>query len=91
MSDGEQSEPNKPTTRSRGKKAANKSTPTNNRRKAEDTPAKTPASKRSKGLSGAVMEPEPPSEDEDMGSPPELNANGKKMTDEEKRKNFGAE
>jgi ATF/CREB family transcription factor len=35
-----------------------------------------------------AMEPEPPSEDEQDMSKDEYNANGKKMTDEEKRKNF---
>lgn len=35
------------------------------------------------------MEPEPPSEDEqEMGKEDYHHANGKKMTDEEKRKNF---
>jgi hypothetical protein len=33
------------------------------------------------------MEPEPPSEDEDAGKD-DYGTNGKKMTDEEKRKNF---
>jgi ATF/CREB family transcription factor len=91
MSDGDESEPNKPATRSRGKKAAtSKSGATNNRRKAEDTPVKTPANKRSKANSGAVQEIEKyDDEDEDEGmSPPEVDANGRKMTDEEKRKNF---
>jgi ATF/CREB family transcription factor len=88
MSEAEQSEPNKPATRSRGKKAASSKATPNNRRKAEDTPVKAPASKRSKALSGAVMEPEPASEDEDMSPPADTHPNGKKMTDEEKRKNF---
>lgn len=91
MSDAEESEPDKRATRSRGKKAASaKSTP-NNRRKAEEAPIKTPASKRAKGNNGAIQDMslmEPVTDDEDMGSPPEVDANGKKMTDEEKRKNF---
>jgi len=64
---------------------------TNGRRKTEDTPSKGPASKKSKGNSGnanSMMEPEPPSEEEPDLSKDEYNANGKKMTDEEKRKNF---
>jgi ATF/CREB family transcription factor len=89
MSDAEESEPDKRATRSRGKKAANAKTPANNRRKAEETPAKTPATKRAKVNSGAVQEPDDmDDDDEDMGSPPTVDANGKKMTDEEKRKNF---
>jgi ATF/CREB family transcription factor len=86
MSDAEESEPSKPATRSRGKKAAtSKSTTANNRRKAEDTPAKTPANKRSKANSGAIQEVEK-SDDEDMS--PHAETSNKKMTDEEKRKNF---
>ncbi|KFY86130.1 hypothetical protein V500_07848, partial [Pseudogymnoascus sp. VKM F-4518 (FW-2643)] len=62
------------------------------RRKAEEPPAKAPAAKKGKhGGGGAAsqhyMEPEPPSEEEDVKQE-EYNANGKKMTDEEKRKNF---
>lgn len=89
-SEGEESEGAKPTTRSRGKKAATtKSTPANNRRKADDTPAKTSASKRSKGNNGAVQEIDMmggSDDEDDMSPPPEMG--GKKMTDEEKRKNF---
>jgi ATF/CREB family transcription factor len=84
----ESEQKSRPNTRGRGKKAAAQ---TNGRRKTEDTPSKTPASKKSKGNSGnamAMMEPEPPSEEEPDMSKDEYNANGKKMTDEEKRKNF---
>jgi len=81
----------RPTTRGKGKKAPNS---TNGRRKAEDTPTKGPAAKKSKGNNGnplsalSAMEPEPPSEEEPDMNKDEYNANGKKMTDEEKRKNF---
>jgi len=85
----ESEQKNRPNTRGRGKKGA--AAQANGRRKTEDTPSKGPASKKSKGNSGnanSMMEPEPPSEDEPDLSKDEYNANGKKMTDEEKRKNF---
>lgn len=84
----DESEQNKPSTRGKGKKGI-----TNGRRKADETPSKGPAAKKSKSNNGnasSAMEPEPPSdaeEEHDM-SKDEYNANGKKMTDEEKRKNF---
>jgi ATF/CREB family transcription factor len=74
----------KPTTRSRGRKAAEpKSTP-NNRRKATDTPAKAPSSKRAKNNNMNFDK----MEDDDDSPPPETHKDGRKMTDEEKRKNF---
>lgn len=87
MSD--ESEKQRPNTRGKGKKGV----VTNGRRKAEETPIKTPASKKSKANNGnansSLMEPEPPSDTEEIDmSKDEYNANGKKMTDEEKRKNF---
>ncbi|OBT61234.1 hypothetical protein VE03_09652, partial [Pseudogymnoascus sp. 23342-1-I1] len=58
------------------------------RRKAEEPPAKGPPAKKGKHSAAQhYMEPEPPSEEEDVKQE-EYNANGKKMTDEEKRKNF---
>lgn len=59
------------------------------RRKADEPPAKAPPAKKGKhsAASQHYMEPEPPSEEEDVKQE-EYNANGKKMTDEEKRKNF---
>jgi ATF/CREB family transcription factor len=82
-SDSDESEPSKPATRSRGKRAAEPKT--NNRRKATDNPGKTPASKRQKNNNNIPQEPKsPPSSDmEEDGE-----KNGRKMTDEEKRKNF---
>lgn len=85
FSDSAQSEQAKPATRSRGKKGGNTKQAVNNRRKAEDTPAKAPASKRSKANSSSINEQDMMSDDDDG---PQLNENGKKMTDEEKRKNF---
>jgi len=86
MSD--ESDHQRPNTRGKGKKGA-----VNGRRKAEETPVKAPASKKSKGNNGnansSLMEPEPQSDEEQLDmSKDEYNANGKKMTDEEKRKNF---
>lgn len=87
----EESDNNRPNTRGKGKKAAQ--TQSNGRRKADETPSKGPASKKSKANSGnasamSFMEPEPPSDEEVDQKQDEYNANGKKMTDEEKRKNF---
>jgi len=69
----------KPATRSRGKKPAAESKAANGRRKA-DTPAKGSAAKRQKAL--------PKDEDEGLDEGPSTGKDGKKMTDEEKRKNF---
>ncbi|KFY57371.1 hypothetical protein V497_05602, partial [Pseudogymnoascus sp. VKM F-4516 (FW-969)] len=70
-------------TRGKGRKSG-----AGSRRKAEEPPAKAPPAKKGKhGNSSHYMEPEPPSEEEDVKQE-EYNANGKKMTDEEKRKNF---
>lgn len=85
--ESDESENNRPNTRNKGKKPA-----ANGRRKAEDQPAKAPAAKKGKGNNGnsQFMDPEPPSEEESepMNDKDQFNANGKKMTDEEKRKNF---
>lgn len=87
----DESEQQRPNTRNKASKKA-PSTTTNGRRKAEDTPSKTPATKKGKANNGNAnnhyMEPEPPSEDEQDMKQDEYNANGKKMTDDEKRKNF---
>lgn len=91
QSDENEQQQNRPNTRTRGKRGGG--VQTNGRRKAEETPTKAPPNKRSKGNNGNVvshMEPEPQSEEEqdhDMNKD-EYNANGKKMTDDEKRKNF---
>jgi ATF/CREB family transcription factor len=78
---GSQSRPN---TRGKGKKGA-----ANGRRKAEETPSKAPANKKSKGNNGRAISEEPQMSEEELDmSKEEFNANGKKMTDEEKRKNF---
>lgn len=78
---------NRPNTRGKGKRNSTQETPSNGRRKASDAPAKGPANKRAK-TNGGGMSVEPQSEEELDMSKDEYNANGKKMTDEEKRKNF---
>lgn len=85
FSESGHSEETKPQARNRGKKGSATKVPTNGRRRTEDTPAKP--NKRQKGNNGASNSPE-----EDMDSDDDqenkLGADGKKMTDEEKRKNF---
>ncbi|KAI9800673.1 MAG: hypothetical protein M1825_003995 [Sarcosagium campestre] len=90
LSDSGMSERTKPSTRGKGKKSGSaKAQTSNGRRKAEDTPSKAPASKKAKGNSGTAMPDFSIDSDEDMNKDDDgLNADGKKMTDEEKRKNF---
>lgn len=84
----------KPNTRNKGKKGtttAKGGQAGPGRRKAEDTPSKPPANKRSKSGAGNTMAAAPQSESGDdavMMNTEMLNENGKKMTDEEKRRNF---
>ena len=88
FSDAEQQ--SRPNTRGKGKRGSAQGQ-SNGRRKADEPQSKGPASKKSKGNNGnamSAMEPEPVSEEEPDMSKDEYNANGKKMTDEEKRKNF---
>ncbi|KAE9994466.1 hypothetical protein EG327_009144 [Venturia inaequalis] len=90
FSDSGQSEQAKPTTRSRGKKATGKAAAGNGRRKADEPPSKAPANKRAKGNNGNVNTAMSMDGMDDMSDDdgPQVDANGKKMTDEEKRKNF---
>ncbi|KAK5019123.1 Transcription factor [Cryomyces antarcticus] len=99
FSESGNSEQAKPQSRStgRGKKGSAPKAVTNGRRKAEDTPSKGQANKRSKGNNGSAnASSEQLAQDQDMlmdsdddGSvKQEFGENGKKMTDEEKRKNF---
>lgn len=78
----------RPNTRGKGKRSVTQDAPSNGRRKATDAPAKAPANKKAKNNAGGRMSVEPQSEEELDMSKDEYNANGKKMTDEEKRKNF---
>lgn len=94
LSAEESGDQSKPTTRSRGKRtsAGKGATNTNGRRKAEDTPSKQPTAKKAKNnnsnvqtdLNGMGMD----SDDEEQIKEEQYHADGKKMTDEEKRKNF---
>ncbi|KAL1311601.1 hypothetical protein AAFC00_001714 [Neodothiora populina] len=86
FSESGHSEDTKPAARKGGKKGSSVKAPNNGRRKAEDTPAKGP-NKRQKGNHGGMNMPEDEmdSDDDDENK---LGADGKKMTDEEKRKNF---
>jgi ATF/CREB family transcription factor len=86
MSSENEAQP-RPNTRGKGKRG-NSSAQTNGRRKADETPTKAPPTKKSKANNGNAMPPDAESEGELDLSKDEYNANGKKMTDEEKRKNF---
>ncbi|KAI9805704.1 MAG: hypothetical protein M1833_005197 [Piccolia ochrophora] len=91
ISDSGASEKAKPSTRNKGKKSGGSKSGQNasGRRKAEETPSKPPASKKAKGNSGSAMPDfDMPSDDDIDMKEDQLNEHGKKMTDEEKRKNF---
>lgn len=62
----------------------------NGRRKADDTPMKGPANKRAKGNAGMPQmdDDDDMMDDDDIKMENDIGPNGKKMTDEEKRKNF---
>ncbi|KAF2138560.1 uncharacterized protein K452DRAFT_88428 [Aplosporella prunicola CBS 121167] len=90
FSEDAHSEDAKPS-RSRNKKAANgKGTSINGRRKADDGAVKGPSNKKAKGNNGnAMMDDDDDSDDEHKDhSVKQEGSDGKKMTDEEKRKNF---
>lgn len=88
FSESGHSEEAKPQARGRGKKGPPAKAPANGRRKAEDTPAKG-GNKRQKGNHGSANMSMPEDEDDDdEDDENRLGADGKKMTDEEKRKNF---
>ncbi|KAI1308527.1 Aft1 HRA domain-containing protein [Xylaria venustula] len=81
----EESEPAKPNTRAKGKRGG----AANGRRKAEDAPAKAPASKKAKTAPSAHSQDDMTSDEEEEDSKLGNDGQGKsKMTDEEKRKNF---
>lgn len=81
----------RPNTRGKGKRGSTTQVQApaqiNGRRKADEPPSKQHA-KKTKGNNGIAHEPEPLSDEEPDMKQDEYNANGKKMTDEEKRKNF---
>ncbi|KAI9671898.1 MAG: hypothetical protein M1817_003443 [Caeruleum heppii] len=82
----------KPNTRNKAKKGGNQSRSgqaNSARRKAEEAPPKAPPTKKARVSSGISMPDFNVDSDEDDDNKEEmLNENGKKMTDEEKRKNF---
>lgn len=91
---------NKPAARGKGKKAAagKNGQASNGRRKADDTAGKAPANKRSKSNGGSAMsvsmsmnmgDMDDDSDDGDIKDEmSDIHPSGRKMTDEEKRKNF---
>ena len=84
------SEQAKPQARTRGKKGSNTKS-ANGRRKAEDTPSKGISNKRQKGNNGSVNHMDMDMEDMDSDNDDldnQVGENGRKLTDEEKRKNF---
>ncbi len=95
FSDSAASEQAKPNTRGKGKKfnTGKAAQASNGGRKAEDVPSKGPANKKLKTTSGNInninMEMEMDSDEEgSVKQEEELHESGRKMTDEEKRKNF---
>lgn len=74
----------KPQTKSRSKKGSAGKAAQNGKRKTEDTPSKAQANKRQRGNSA----PQDEDEDDMMDGQDEMGGDNKKMTDEEKRKNF---
>ena len=84
----------KPNTKGKGKKGSSRkgAQVANGRRKAEDTPSKGPAAKKAKVSNNNMLmdtSMEGMESDEEMNVKEEqYHENGKKMTDEEKRKNF---
>ncbi|KAK0108282.1 hypothetical protein ONS95_003098 [Cadophora gregata] len=76
------------TTSGRGNSVGSEDDQSRPNTRANDQP-KAPANKKAKGNNGMSMSMDQPSEDEEPDmSKDEFHANGKKMTDEEKRKNF---
>jgi ATF/CREB family transcription factor len=86
--DGQFSDDQKPAAgrNGRGKKASATKPAPANKRKTEDTPVKNAATKKQRANS--MVEPASEPEDEEMDDQDEIGADGRKMTDEEKRKNF---
>ena len=81
----------KPQTKSKGKKGSAGKGAQNGKRKNEETPSKVQAHKRQRGSTGSTMPGDDMDDDDDHMMPDdqdEHGPDGKKMTDEEKRKNF---
>ncbi len=82
----------KPATRSRGKRSSGgkNAAASNGRRKAEEAPAKQPSAKKAKNNASVAMDMNGMDSDEEQVDIKEeqYHGDGRKMTDEEKRKNF---
>jgi len=87
---GEEAQPKPVANKSRNKKnsTSKASTTNNSRRKASETPAKPPANKKAKGNNGMANLDDDMMDSEDEASMKDEMPDGRKMTDEEKRKNF---
>ena len=72
----------------RSKKNSSSKPVSNGKRKTEDTPSKAQANKKQRGSTGSAMSEGPEDDDMDQDDMDEHGPDGKKMTDEEKRKNF---
>ncbi|KAI9759679.1 MAG: hypothetical protein M4579_002156 [Chaenotheca gracillima] len=78
----------KSNTRSKGKKGSSAKGAANGRRKAEDTPSKQPPNKKAKANNASAMPDFTIDSDEGEDKNNDMHESGRKMTDEEKRKNF---
>lgn len=79
----------RPQSKTKGKKGSSGKAVSNGKRKTEDnTPSKAQGNKKQKANNTAAMPPEEPEDEMDQDDQDELGPDGKKMTDEEKRKNF---
>ena len=88
LSNSDNEQQPRPNTRGKGKRNSTQMSQGPSRGKTSDVP-KAPASKKTKANNGhSMQEPEDEEQEELDMSKDEYNANGKKMTDEEKRKNF---
>lgn len=93
MSAEDSGDQSKPTTRNKGKRTSNgkAGAATNGRRKAEEAPSKQPVAKKAKNGNGNMpvdVDGMDSDEEEKNRNEDQYHEDGKKMTDEEKRKNF---
>jgi len=87
--EGQYSDDAKPQSRNarNGKKGSTSKPTPANKRKTEETPVKGSANKKQRANSGNATPSEEPEDDDEDGMD-DIGTDGKKMTDEEKRKNF---
>lgn len=79
---------NKASAKGRAKKGSAGKGAQNGKRKTDETPSKVQANKRQRGSIGQPIQPEDEDDDDDDDEMLDQHPDGKKMTDEEKRKNF---